>query len=130
MNIMLRVKNLTKRYGDFVALDDLCFSLDSEILGIIGENGAGKTTLLKILAGLLEPTSGEINLFGIDFLKSKERMKRRLGYLPEFDSLYENMAVEEYLSFFALLYDEPMGGLDPSISLYISKLSSIFVIGY
>ena len=130
MNIMLRVKNLTKRYGDFVALDDLCFSLDSEILGIIGENGAGKTTLLKILAGLLEPTSGEINLFGMVFLKNKERMKRRLGYLPEFDSLYENMAVEEYLSFFALLYDEPMGGLDPSISLYISKLSSIFVIGY
>jgi len=165
---MLRVKNLTKRYGDFVALGDLSFSLDGEILGIIGENGAGKTTLLKILAGLLEPTSGEINLFGREFLKNKERMKRRLGYLPEYDSLYENMAVEEYLSFFALLYgvkkdgikdwmkmfnlpnrqiselskgmkrkvsiarsllhdpemliyDEPMGGLDPSMSLYISK---------
>ena len=82
MNIMLRVKNLTTRYGDFVALDDLCFSLDSEILGIIGENGAGKTTLLKILAGLLEPTSGEINLFGMVFLKNKERMKRRVGYVP------------------------------------------------
>ncbi len=165
---MLTVKNLTKKYGEFVALKDVCFTLEGEILGIIGENGAGKTTLLKILAGLLEPTSGEINLFGMDFLKNKDRMKRRIGYLPELDSLYENMDVEEYLAFFAslyevkkdgikeligmfnlpnrqiselskgmkkkvslarsllhnpeiLIYDEPMGGLDPSMALYIAN---------
>ncbi len=165
---MLAVKNLTKKYREFVALKDVCFTLEGEILGIIGENGAGKTTLLKILAGLLEPTSGEINLFCMDFLKNKDRMKRRIGYLPELDSLYENMDVEEYLSFFAslyevkkdgikeligmlnlpnrqiselsrgmkrkvslarsllhnpeiLIYDEPMGGLDPSMALYIAN---------
>lgn len=75
-----------------------------EIIGIIGENGAGKSTFLKILAGLLEPDSGSIEYFGVDFFSNKEEVKRRFGFLPETDSLYENMDALEYLKFFASLY--------------------------
>jgi ABC-2 type transport system ATP-binding protein len=105
---MLRVENLSKRYGDFFALKSVSFDLyKGEILGLIGENGAGKSTIINILSGLIEPSSGEIEYFGKDFFSNKVEVKRRIGYLPEVDSLYENMDAFEYLSFFASLYDIP-----------------------
>jgi len=105
---MLKVENLCKNYGDFVALRNANFELEvSSILGLIGENGAGKSTIIKILSGLIEPTYGKVEYFGEDFFSNKEKMKRRIGYLPEIDSLYENMNPREYLCFFASLYDIP-----------------------
>jgi ABC-2 type transport system ATP-binding protein len=105
---MLRVENLSKGYGDFFALKSVSFDLyKGEILGLIGENGAGKSTIINILSGLIEPSSGEIEYFGKDFFSNKVEVKRRIGYLPEVDSLYENMDAFEYLSFFASLYDIP-----------------------
>lgn len=105
---MLRVENLYKNYGDFQALKNVSFELEcNSILGLIGENGAGKSTIIKILSGLIEPTSGRVEYFGEDFSSNKEKAKRRIGYLPEVDSLYENMNPKEYLCFFASLYDIP-----------------------
>jgi len=105
---MLKVSNLNKWYSEFRALNNVNFNLDDgSILGLIGENGAGKSTIIKILSGLMEPTSGKIEYFGKDFMSDKSGIKRRIGYLPEVDSLYENMNPIEYLLFFASLYDMP-----------------------
>ncbi len=102
---MLEVEGISKKYGDFVALKNLTFSVrKGEILGLIGENGAGKSTTLKILAGLIEPDSGEVRYFGKLF---DDSIKKRIGYLPEIDAHYDNMMVSEYLSFFAEIYGAP-----------------------
>src|SRR5690606_29041391 len=87
------------------ALDHVSFDLDrAQIFGVIGHNGAGKTTLLKILAGLIEPTSGELVVDGTDILKRPDGMKQLIGYLPEESRLYETMKVDEYLTFFGEIY--------------------------
>lgn len=105
---MLSVNYLNKNYGEFKALQDVNFELKKgQILGLVGENGAGKSTIIKILSGLIEPSSGEIEYFGKDFFSNQKEIKRRIGYLPEYDSLYEGMDPLEYLSFFASLYDMP-----------------------
>ncbi len=102
---MLEVDGISKSYGDFVALKNLTFSVNKgEILGLIGENGAGKSTTLKILAGLIEPDSGEVRYFGKSF---DDSTRKRIGYLPEIDALYDNMTVSEYLNFFSELYGVP-----------------------
>ncbi|RLF37236.1 MAG: ABC transporter ATP-binding protein [Thermoplasmata archaeon] len=100
---MLEVLGVSKTYGDFVALSEVSFAVrPGEVLGLVGENGAGKSTTLKIIAGLIEPDSGEVRLFGE---KLRDDMKKMIGYLPEIDALYENMTTSEYLQFFADLYD-------------------------
>lgn len=105
---MLNVRHLNKNYGDFKALQDVNFKLEKgQILGLVGENGAGKSTIIKILSGLIEPSSGEVEYFGKDFFTNSGKIKRKIGYLPETDSLYENMNPLEYLGFFASLYDIP-----------------------
>lgn len=99
---MLEAIGLCKKYGEFVALKGLSFKVArGEVLGLIGENGAGKSTTLRILAGLIEPDGGEVRYFGRPFENS---IKKRIGYLPEIDALYDNMTVREYLKFFAELY--------------------------
>ena len=99
------VENLRKVYGSVVAVDNLSFEVSKgEILGIIGENGAGKTTTLKILAGLIEKTSGEIYYFGKKLEKWGVEIKKKIGFLPEFDALYENLYPKEYLNLFASIY--------------------------
>lgn len=105
---MLDVSHLNKNYGDFKALEDVSFKLEKgQILGLVGENGAGKSTVIKILSGLIEPSSGEVEYFGEDFFSHQGKIKRQIGYLPETDSLYENMSPLEYLGFFASLYNIP-----------------------
>jgi ABC-2 type transport system ATP-binding protein len=105
MTFALKVSGIRKSYGDFLALKNMDLELkDGEIIGLIGENGAGKSTFLKILAGLLEPDLGSVEYFGMDFFKNRDRIKKRIGYLPETDSLYGNMNAIDYLKFFASLY--------------------------
>ncbi len=105
LNLALKVSGVRKSYGDFLALKGMDMELrKGEILGLIGENGAGKSTFLKILAGLLDPDSGSVEYFGIDFFKNRDEIKKRIGYLPETDSLYGNMNALDYLRFFASLY--------------------------
>ncbi|MFC6732877.1 MULTISPECIES: ABC transporter ATP-binding protein [unclassified Haladaptatus] len=103
---MIRVRDLRKEYAGFVAVEGSDFSVEpGEVFGIIGPNGAGKTTTLKMLAGLLEPTSGSATVAGMQ--ANDPAMRRRLGYLPEESPLYEEMTPNSYLRFFADLYDVP-----------------------
>ncbi|GCF12580.1 ABC transporter ATP-binding protein [Haloarcula mannanilytica] len=103
---MIDARDIRKEYGGFVAVQGSSFSVDrGEVFGIIGPNGAGKTTTLKMLAGLLEPTSGTAEIAGLD--TETAEMRQKLGFLPEESPLYEEMTPLSYLKFFADLYDVP-----------------------
>ncbi len=99
---------LTKRYGDFVALDSLDLELrKGQILGYIGPNGAGKTTTIKILVGLARPTSGQAFIAGHDCSKDVRQLKQLVGYMPDIFGGYDNMRVREYLDFFGAAFKIP-----------------------
>ncbi len=103
-------RQLTKRYGRLTALDQLDLTIDQGMLyGFIGPNGAGKTTTLRMLAGLLEPTTGQIWLNGQEIGQDLSAARWQVGYMPDFFGVYEDMKVWEYLDFFARCY-----GLDPA----------------
>lgn len=103
---MIRVDSLRKEYGGFVAVEESTFTVEpGEVFGIVGPNGAGKTTTLKTIAGLLEPTSGRVEVEGAPATAAATR--HRLGFLPEESPLYEEMTARSYLKFFADLYDVP-----------------------
>jgi len=107
---MIDARDIRKEYGGFVAVQGSSFSVDrGEVFGIIGPNGAGKTTTLKMLAGLLEPTSGSAEIAGLD--TETAEMRQQLGFLPEESPLYEEMTPVSYLKFFADLYD-----VDPDVA--------------
>ena len=102
---MLTIKNLRKRYGNFQALDGLNLEVaDGELFGFVGPNGAGKTTTLKILAGLLVPDEGEVEIGGLDVYSDGKELRRRIGYVPDFFGVYDNLKVSEYMEFFASSY--------------------------
>lgn len=101
---MIEASHLVKKYGANMALDDVCVKAEKgRVLGLLGQNGAGKTTLLSILTGYLAPTSGSVSLDGFDPLLEPMRARRLLGYMPEHPPLYDEMTVQEYLRFAALL---------------------------
>ena len=105
---MIKVNGVTKLYKHLAAVDNLNLEvIDGEILGIIGHNGAGKTTALKMITGLVAPTSGTIEIMGMDIVKDSTHIKKFIGYLPEESPLYENMTAVEYLMFFSELYRIP-----------------------
>jgi ABC-2 type transport system ATP-binding protein len=105
---MLEVQKLRKEYGQLVAVQGIEFQLaPGDVFGFIGPNGAGKTTTIKMLATLLEPTSGTATLNGIDVVKYPEEVRPLLGYMPDFFGLYEGITVWEYLEFFAAAYRLP-----------------------
>ena len=105
---MIAVENLTKVYGKRKALDNVSFVVpEGEIFGFVGPNGAGKTTTLRILAALLEPTSGSAFIDGADVSKQPERVHSRLGYMPDFFGVYDQLTVGEYLDFYASCYRQP-----------------------
>ena len=107
---VLETKNLTKRYGDFTALDDLSIHVDrGQILGFIGPNGAGKTTTIKILVGLSKPTSGSASIAGVNCSENASRIKRLVGYMPDRFGAYDNMRVHEYLDFFGAIFGITLG---------------------
>ena len=99
---MIKVENLTKKYGELAALDGVSFEMqEGEVIGVLGPNGAGKTTLLRILVMFLEPTSGKVEIDNLDLGNPlyQQDIKSKIGYLPENAPLYEDMTVWEYLSF-------------------------------
>ena len=101
---MIEAQNLTRRYGDFTAVHDISFSLaEGEIVGMLGPNGAGKTTTIRMITGFLPPTSGRVTVAGKDLVDAPHAARRQLGYLPENVALYNEMRVEEYLSYRARL---------------------------
>jgi len=105
---MLEVKNLTKRYGKLTAAQDVSFTLEpGDVFGFIGSNGAGKTTTIRMLATLLDPTSGTATLNGHDVVKDRLAIRRQMGYMPDFFGLYDDVMSWEYLDFFATAYEIP-----------------------
>jgi ABC-2 type transport system ATP-binding protein len=118
---MIAVRDLRKEYGDFAAVEGSTFSVDAgEVFGIIGPNGAGKTTTLKMLAGLVEPTSGHVEVAGLG--AGETEMRRQLGFLPEESPLYEEMSPRSYLRFFGDLYDVPRETADERIGDTLDRL--------
>jgi ABC-2 type transport system ATP-binding protein len=97
---MIEVRNLTKRYGDLTAVDDVTFTAEKgRILGFLGPNGAGKTTTMRIITGFLPATSGTVKVEGFDIFDDSYEVRRRIGYLPESPPLYNDMTVTSYLEF-------------------------------
>ena len=98
----IRLRHVTHRFGESVAVDDLSLDVPrGEIFGFIGPNGAGKTTTIRIMATLLEPTSGKVEIDGIDAVEDPVGARRALGYMPDHAGVYERIIVREYLEFFA-----------------------------
>src|SRR5690606_41111642 len=95
---------LTKRYGDFTAVDRLDLSIEKgEIFGLLGPNGAGKSTTISMMLSLTEPTSGKVQVCGIDATKHPIDVKRRVGYLPDDVGFYEQLSGRENLLYTAKL---------------------------
>src|SRR5210317_1433594 len=93
---IIEVKDLVKKFGSFVANDRLTFHVEKgEIFGFLGANGAGKTTAIRILCGLSYPSSGEIRVAGFDVYHEREKIKRKIGYMSQKFSLYEDLSVSE-----------------------------------
>jgi ABC-2 type transport system ATP-binding protein len=102
---MIKIKNLTKHYGPLTAVKDLCLDVaPGEIFGFLGPNGAGKTTTIKIMAGILAPTTGDVELCGLSILKEPSRAKALTGYIPDRPFLYDKLTGIEFLHFVAGLY--------------------------
>ena len=105
---MIQLVDVTKHYNDTTAIENLNLQIEAgEIVGIIGHNGAGKSTLLKMIAGLVEPTSGSVRVMGRDIQKDSVKIKQHIGFLPEESPLYEAMTAQQYLLFFSELYRMP-----------------------
>jgi ABC-2 type transport system ATP-binding protein len=102
---VITADNLTKIYGKRTALDHVSFEVpEGEIFGFVGPNGAGKTTTLRILAGLLEPSSGRASIDGVDVVQQPQQVHSRIGYMPDFFGVYDQLTVTEYLDFYAACY--------------------------
>ncbi|MDR1567781.1 MAG: ABC transporter ATP-binding protein [Streptococcaceae bacterium] len=104
----LEIKNITGGYLHFPVLKDVsCTVASGELVGLIGLNGAGKSTLIKEIIGLLTPSSGEITLEGQTIRDDLESYRKKIGFIPEQPSLYEELTLEEHISVTALAYDIP-----------------------
>lgn len=105
---LITLSNLRKDYRGLTAVKDLNLQLNAgDIFGFIGPNGAGKTTTIKMLATLLKPTSGSAFIDGVDVVENPEAVRERIGYMPAFFGIYDDMRVWEYLDFFAAAYRLP-----------------------
>ena len=103
---MIETFDLTKKFGSVVALDNLNLKVEKgEIFGLVGPDGAGKTTTIRLLAGILEPTSGSAKIAGFDLIEETEKLKEDIGYMPQRFSLYEDLTVMENLNFFADIFN-------------------------
>lgn len=123
---MIELKNLHRYFGKTRAVDDISFEVYAgEVFGYIGPNGAGKTTSMRILATLDEPTSGDAFVDGFSVVDDPDRVRRRLGFMPDYFGTYDNVNVREYLDFFAraMVYAE-LNGEQPLIPSW----NSLFLI--
>ena len=101
----LELNNLTRRFGDFVAVNNVSLQIkQGAIYGFLGPNGSGKSTTIRMLCGLLEPTSGSGKVLGLDIAKDSEALKQKIGYMSQKFSLYDDLSVIENLRFYAGLY--------------------------
>ena len=101
----IEADHLTKRFGAFVAVDDVTLDVrEGEVFGLLGSNGAGKSTLIRMFCGLLTPTSGKGSVLGLDIGRQSEAIRRRIGYMTQRFSLYDDLSVRHNLEFFSGVY--------------------------
>jgi ABC-2 type transport system ATP-binding protein len=118
----IRVRHLWHRFGNIDVLRDVSFEVgQGEIFGFIGPNGAGKTTTIRIMATLLEPLSGRVEVDGIDVALEPERVRRLIGYMPDHAGVYERITIREFLEFFADAYAVP----DRSVVATVIELTEL-----
>lgn len=134
---MLEIRNLKKTFGKFYALDGLDMDIsDGALYGFVGPNGAGKTTTIKIMTGLLEADEGQVLIDGVDVTGGLSQLKLKIGYVPDFFGVYDNLKVSEYMEFFASCYGISglkartrymtlleQVGLDDKVNFYVDGLS-------
>ena len=120
---MVVARGLTRKFGQFTAVDDIDFTVYSgEIFGFLGANGAGKTTTIRILCGLLRPSGGSCMVDGLDVGRQAESVKRRIGYMSQRFSLYEDLTVGENLEFYGGVYGLNKSRLAERKSLLLTEL--------
>ena len=123
---MIRLTNLTKRYGSFTAVDGLDLEIPAGTLfGFLGPNGAGKTTTLRMIAGILKPSGGRIEIAGQDVTANPLAAKSRLGYIPDRPFVYDKLTGAEFLRFTASLFGQD----GPVIERRIEELLDVFELG-
>jgi ABC-2 type transport system ATP-binding protein len=105
MSVAIEVRGLTRRFGSFTAVDGISFDvLEGEVFGFLGANGAGKTTAIKMLIGLLAPTEGQARVAGFDVLTQADDVRRRIGYMSQRFSLYDDLTVRENITLYGGIY--------------------------
>jgi len=120
---VITLTGLTKRYGRFTAVDGIDLTVPKgELFGFLGPNGAGKTTTFRMIAGIILPTGGRIQIGGVDLLRQPLLAKRRLGYIPDRPFVYDKVTGAEFLRFVAALYDAQ----DASLERRIDELLDLF----
>jgi ABC-2 type transport system ATP-binding protein len=123
-NLVISVRNLTKRFGDFTAVDSISFDVSKgEIFGFLGANGAGKTTAIRMLCGLSYPTSGTGTIAGLDVRKDGELIKRKIGYMSQRFSLYNDLTVQENMRLYASIYGLSKQETDERSTQLLSRLN-------
>ena len=125
---LLEVKNLGISFGGLRAVDGFHISIEKgQLYGLIGPNGAGKSTLMKIITQSVKPTGGEITLDGDDIFKQKEEYRKRIGYMPQQQTIYPFYTGRQFLNYMGLLKGEDRKSLDDKIQFYLEKVNLISV---
>jgi ABC-2 type transport system ATP-binding protein len=120
---VITVRDLTKRFGAFTAVDHITFDVRrGEIFGFLGANGAGKTTAMRMLCGLSMPTSGEAQVAGFDLYKDADKIKKRIGYMSQKFSLYEDLTIRENIRFYGGIYGLNDGEIAAKTNQMIERL--------
>jgi ABC-2 type transport system ATP-binding protein len=113
---VIRLTDLTKRYGKFTAVDGISLEVPrGELFGLLGPNGAGKTTTMRMIAGILQPTSGSVLVGGVDMLARPLEAKAHIGFIPDRPFVYDKLTGGEFLRFAAALYGQDGAGVERRI---------------
>lgn len=116
MGYAIEARGLVKSFGNIIALKGCSFAVnEGEVFGLIGPNGAGKTTALRIVATLLKPTSGSVEVFGVDVGRDHDKVRGMISYLPEEAGAYQNLSGYEYLRFMAGFYADGSGAVEEMV---------------
>mgnify|MGYP001250934252 FL=1 len=123
MEYSIKAENLTKKFGNFIAVNEITFDVKKgEIFGFLGANGAGKSTAIRMLCGLLKPTSGFASVAGFDVFKDTEKIKRRIGYMSQKFSLYDDLTILENIQFYGGIYGLSKKQILEKSNILIDKL--------
>jgi len=120
---LIKVKNVTKKYGNFTAVDNISFEIEEgQIIGLLGPNGAGKSTTMNMITGYIEPTEGEIIVDGYDMDKNSKKAKRQIGYMPEGTPLYYDLTVKEFIQYMGELKKVPRKEIKEQIQKILKEI--------